>query len=427
MPTRSDHRATTLTEASHGRPPGYGRAVLSGGLAVGSVSGVRYAFGACIPAIASGLGVSLGAIAAAVTLHWVTFTVTAPVAWRVFARIGAPRMIVIGGVLAFVGMALSAVSPNATLVVLSFGVFVGLGTHGFGQMTAGAPFVGAPPEVRDRSLGQIASAAPVGTAIYPAIAALLVAAQGWRLTLAVIGVIVLALTLASGGLLRGTRPTPPAPTAISGSRTGTVWRSGTFLLLAAGFLITLATQTAVPFLMPIWALEIDVDAEHLATAFVILGVSGLLGRLLLTSATGWFPLRLWVTIPAAVLAVSGCLVAVLTKAAGGMYLAAALLGMSTPVFGALFAIAALACFPASLYPRVTGSILVPIGVGAGLAPLLMSAIIESQQATTLIWLGIAALIPVATGLFIAAEASSPERRTRAESPTAPLGLAPGDD
>jgi hypothetical protein len=103
---------------------------------------------------------------------------------------------------------------------------------------------------------------------------------------------------------------------------------------------------------------------------------------------------------------------VLSEGAPGMFLASALLGVSTPVFGALFTIAALACFPARLYARVTGSMLVPIGIGAGAAPLIMIAVIEGDGKTTGIWLGIAVAITVAAALFLVAEAGSPERRSR---------------
>ena len=146
----------------------------------------------------------------------------------------------------------------------------------------------------------------------------------------------------------------------------------TFIFLAAGFLVSLGTQIAVPLLIPIWAMQLRATPDQLATAFLVLGLSGLIGRLLLTSATGAFALRLWVTVPAAGLAIVGSIVAVFSHGVVGMYVASTLLGVSTPVFGALFTIAALACFPIDLYARVTGSTLVAIGIGAGVAPLLMS-------------------------------------------------------
>jgi fucose permease len=156
-------------------------------------------------------------------------------------------------------------------------------------------------------------------------------------------------------------------------------------------------------------------AEQLAVAFVVFGVSGLAGRLVLTSMTNMTRLRLWVTVPAAAFAVAGCGVAVFSAAVPGMYVATALLGISTPVFGALFTIAALACFPPSLYPRVTGSMLVPIGIGAALAPLLMSSVIDDDGSTTVIWIGIAVLIASASILFLVAEVGSPVHRARARA------------
>lgn len=393
----------------------YGAAVASGFMSVASVSGIRYSFGVLIPAIALDLGVSLAMITGAVTLHWVVFTVTAPIAWRLFARIGGRAMIIAGGAASCMGMVLCALIDTPWGVILSFGILVGVGTHGFGQMTAGAPLTGAPPETRDRSLGLIASGAPVGTAVYPAFAAVLAATIGWRLTAVVLGAAVLSLTLISSDLLK-CMPRPMLSDAVGpGSRTRTLWFNGTFLLLAAAFLITLGTQIAVPLLMPIWAIEMGMTAEQLAVAFVVFGVSGLAGRLALTSMTNMTRLRLWVTVPAAAFAVAGCGAAVLSAAVPGMYVATALLGISTPVFGALFTIAALACFPPSLYARVTGSMLVPIGIGAALAPLLMSLVIEGDGSTTLVWIGIAVLISAASILFLVAEVGSPVHRARARA------------
>ena len=393
----------------------YGAAVASGFMSVASVSGIRYSFGVLIPAIALDLGVSLAMITGAVTLHWVVFTVTAPLAWRLFARIGARAMIIAGGAASCMGMVLCALIDTPWGVILSFGILVGAGTHGFGQMTAGAPLTGAPAATRDRSLGVIASGAPVGTAVYPAFAAVLAASIGWRLTAVMLGTAVLALTLISSDLLKG-MPSLLLPDALSpGVRTRTLWFNGTFLLLAAAFLITLGTQIAVPLLMPVWAIEMGMTAEQLAVAFVVFGVSGLAGRLVLTSMTNMTRLRLWVTVPAAAFAVAGCGVAVFSAAVPGMYVATALLGISTPVFGALFTIAALACFPPSLYPRVTGSMLVPIGIGAALAPLLMSSVIDDDGSTTVIWIGIAVLIAAASILFLVAEVGSPVHRARARA------------
>jgi predicted MFS family arabinose efflux permease len=393
----------------------YAAAVASGFISVASVSGIRYSFGVLIPTIALDLGVSLAMITGAVTLHWMVFTVTAPLAWRLFARIGARAMIIAGGAASCMGMVLCSLIDTPWGVILSFGILVGTGTHGFGQMTAGAPLTGAPAATRDRSLGLIASGAPVGTAVYPAIAAIVAPTIGWRWTAVVLGAAVFSLTVVASGLLKGV-PSLKAPDGGSpGSRTSTLWFNGTFLLLSAAFLITLGTQIAVPLLMPVWALELGVTPGQLAVAFVLLGVSGLAGRLALTSMTNVTRLRLWVTVPAAVLAVAGCAVAVSSAGVPGMYVATAFLGISTPVFGALFTIAALACFPPVLYARVTGSMLVPIGIGAALAPLLMSAVIDDDGSTTVVWIGIAVLITVASTLFLVAEVGSPVHRARIQA------------
>ena len=135
-----------------------------------------------------------------------------------------------------------------------------------------------------------------------------------------------------------------------------------------------------------------------------------MGRLLLTSLRPAFSLQLWVAAPAALLGVAGCVIAVMADTPLGLFVALALLGLSTPVFGALFAIAAIACFPRGRYAQVLGSLLVPVGVGAALAPALPVVVVAHDLSFSLIWLVLGAMIAATAALLIAAEVTSHEVR-----------------
>src|SRR5688500_10395932 len=72
------------------------RAVVSGFITVAAVAGTRSSFAVVLPSLSQHLGVSIATIALAFTVRWVAFTAAAPVAWRVFVRLGSANMFRLG-------------------------------------------------------------------------------------------------------------------------------------------------------------------------------------------------------------------------------------------------------------------------------------------------------------------------------------------
>jgi hypothetical protein len=398
------------------------RAVVSGFVTVAAVAGVRSSFAVVLPHLGQRSGVSVASIALAFTVHWITFTVTAPLAWRAFVRLGSARMFRLGGALCGGGFALLATVGATWQAILWFGVVLGVGTHGIGQLASNHPvLVTSAADRRDRRFGVVACGSPVGIAVLPAVTALGTDWFGWEASTVATGLLVVAMSwLAALGVAPIVGARGALPTAVPKAHDPRLWAQPAFILLTGAFFLGLLVQTSVPFIVPLWGSRLDLSATELAAAFLIFGGSGLLGRLAMTSLRPAFSLRLWVAAPAAAFGIAGCLVATRADTLRGLFLAVALLGLSAPVFGALFAIAAVACFPSARYAQVLGSLLIPVGLGAALAPALPAVSINPGISLTPMWLALGAMTACTAALFILGEMVSPEGGARRRAAGAAL-------
>jgi predicted MFS family arabinose efflux permease len=390
------------------------RSTAAGVMALAAVSGVRFSYGVILPDLSAQMNATVLVLAMPFIVHWLVFTLTAPLAWRVFARYGTRFMFVVGGMLCGMGMAALPLASSPIEATLVYGVLVGLGAHGVGQMAANHPvMLVSPPPRRDRFFGLVACGAPVGTAVYPAISALITDATDWRVAALTVGGTVVATSLFAAWLIPSQYPRRglvPGVNSRPRARATAPWREASFLLLCAAFFISLLVQTAVPLLLPAWGAGLGFNAPQLATAFTIMGAAGLCGRFVMTGTGRAFGRQLWAVVPVGLLGVCGFVVAVFAPNEWWLYVAVLLLGFSTPVFGALFAIATLVCFPPDRYAQISGSLLMPVGIGAAVAGLLPGLAIDHAIPFAVIWLVLAGMLASGSILFLLAEGVSPVSR-----------------
>lgn len=416
MPRSTNRAGVTVGEV---------RAASAGVIALAAVSGVRFSYGVILPGLSAQLNSTALVLAMPFTVHWLVFTLSAPLAWRVFARYGTRFMFSAGGVLCGLGVAALPLVTSPIEATLTYGILVGLGTHGLGQMAANHPVLMISDQSRrDRLFGVVACGAPVGTAAYPAISALVTAAD-WRVAAVVVGATVLGTSLFAARLLPSRYPrrglVPGVHTATRPPATAP-WREASFLLLCAAFFTSLLVQTAVPILLPVWGAGQGFSAAQLAIAFTITGSAGLAGRFVTTGTGCVFGRQLWAVVPVGLLGVSGFVVAVFASNEWWLYIAVLLLGFSTPVFGALFAIATLACFPPERYAQISGALLVPVGIGAAISGLIPGLAVDHTVPFALIWLVLAGMLASGSVLFLVAERVSPVYRAQlAASTSSPEG------
>lgn len=385
-----------------------------------AVAGTRSSFAVVLPSVSQQVGASIATSALAFTVHWIVFTASAPLAWRVFVRIGSVRMFQIGGVLCGGGFALLATVDAPWQTVLWFGVVVGVGTHGIGQLASNhAVLVTSGAARRNQRFGIVASGSPIGTAFLPALAAIGTAWWGWRTATAVVGAVVVILTWVAAQVVGSLAVVADGRRHEATVRDSSLWIDTAFIFLAVAFFLGLLVQVSVPFIIPLWGAHIGLSAGQVAAGFLVFGVSGLVGRLVLTSLRSAFSLQLWVAAPAALLAAAGCVMAIGAHREPWFLAALALVGASTAVFGALFVIAAVACFPKERYAQVVGSLLFSVGVGAALAPALPVAFVARGLSFDLLWGVLAAMAAATAVLLVVAEVSS--HRTQSRRVSAPGG------
>ncbi|WAH97550.1 MFS transporter [Arthrobacter sp. MMS18-M83] len=409
MPRSTNRAVVTVGEV---------RAASAGVIALAAVSGVRFSYGVILPGLSAQLNSTVLVLAMPFTVHWLVFTLTAPLAWRVFALYGTRFMFIAGGVLCGLGMAALPLVASPIEATLTYGILVGLGTHGLGQMAANHPVLMISDQSRrDRLFGVVACGAPVGTAAYPAISALVTDATGWRVAAVVVGATVVGTSLFAARLLPSRYPrrglVPGVHTVTRARARATApWREASFLLLCAAFFTSLLVQTAVPVLLPVWGAGQGFSAAQLAIAFTIMGSAGLVGRFVMTGTGCVFGRQLWAVVPVGLLGVSGFVVAVFASNEWWLYIAVLLLGFSTPVFGALFAVATLACFPPERYAQISGALLVPVGIGAAISGLIPGLAVDHTVPFALIWLVLAGMLASGSVLFLVAERISPVYRAQ---------------
>lgn len=389
------------------------RTTTAGIVATATVAGVRYSYGVVLLGLSTHTGDPVGFLALGTALHWIVMSVSAPLAWRLYIRIGPRGMMLLGGTLCATAFAVLPTTTAGILCLIAYGVLSGLGSHGLGQLVANRPLVSSMPAGgrRDRLFGMIAAGAPVGTAVFPATAALAISAFGWAPGCICIAGTVLAASQTGAALTpRIARTQQSHIEKTPAERNPRLWRTLSFPLLATGFAVALFIQVSVPFVIPLWGVSGGYSAGDVAVAFVVLGCAGLVGRLVMTRRMVLWGLRLWIVLPASFVGSTGFVVAAVAPSGSTWFLpGVALMGFATPVIGALFAIASLACFPEEWFTRVAGTLLIPIGIASAGSAVIPGAIVDAGLPLSTTWLVFAGLSVVAAAALIGAELASPLR------------------
>jgi MFS family permease len=166
----------------------YGWFVVAGTFAVTFVGfGCAYTFSAFLPSLQHDFAASRGSVSLVFSLAGFLYFALGGVSGPLADRWGSRRLAVIGMLLTGLGFALASVARSLTEVYAAYGLGVGLGIG-----CSYVPVLGAVQQwfVRRRGLasGIAVSGIGVGTLVMPPVAALLIAAVGWRETYLVLGI-----------------------------------------------------------------------------------------------------------------------------------------------------------------------------------------------------------------------------------------------
>lgn len=252
--------------------------VASAFVAMFTVFGVAYSFGAFFQPMAREFGAGRSATSAVFSITAFAYFMLGLVSGRAADRWG-PRPVVAVGALAM-GAGLAATSRAGSLVAgyATYGAGVGIGVAcGYVPMVAAVG--GWFERRRGAALGVAVAGIGFGTLVVSPVAGALIRAHGWRTTYLVFGAASAALLLAaSAAAIR-----PPAPSETGRVRVGRWVRTGAFAsLYASGFLMALALF--VPFVfLPSFAEGRGVSKVAAAALVGLIGGSSTLGRMALGS------------------------------------------------------------------------------------------------------------------------------------------------
>lgn len=238
----------------------------------------------------------------AITVNLILFGLTAPFAAALMARFGLRRVTTAALVLIALGAAVSVFATAPWMLVLTWGVMVGLGTGSMALVFAATVAERWFVQRRGLVVGILSAGTATGQLIFLPIVAVLVAEQGWRqatllvaaAALAVVPLVLLFLRNTPTDL--GLRPygapddwTPPAPSRapVVAAALGTLARAArvrTFWALVAGFAICGATTNGLigTHFIP-GAQDVGMAETAAASLLAVIGIFDIAG----TIASGW--------------------------------------------------------------------------------------------------------------------------------------------
>jgi len=251
--------------------------VASAGIGVvgASFGMARYGYGLLLPDIRASYGVTSGALGLIAAGSYLAYLAASAAVGPLTARLGARRLVVLGGCCATSGMLLAGFS--ATPLVLALGVLVAGASSGlvFPPFSDAVEAIVVPAR-RPRTLAAISSGTGYGVAVAVPIA--LVAGTAWRSAWLAFAAVSLLVTLWAARVLprAGTRPTPHELPRISWS-----WlvcpRSGPLLVgaLLLGLSASVYWTFAVDYLVTEGSLPTSTSRLFLA----LVGLASVLGIL----------------------------------------------------------------------------------------------------------------------------------------------------
>lgn len=244
-----------------------------------TIIGLLFSYGLFLKPLEAEFGWSRTLLSAASSLAFFMMGTLAMIGGRLSDRFGPRRVLGVSGVLYGAGFALISQITAPWQLFAIFGTFlaVGLSTHDVVTLSTIARWF-------QRKRGIMSGVIKVGTATgqiaVPPIAALLIAAFGWRLALILIGVVAAILLLAAALLMRA----PPRPAAAQNrpeTSAGFAWarRSPVFWKMCAIQFLFFAALMTVPLHLAVHGMDLGMSQTKAATLLSVIGAASIAGRL----------------------------------------------------------------------------------------------------------------------------------------------------
>ena len=261
--------------------------IVAGALILSAALGVRQTFGLFVEDFSLGHGLPMAQVAFAIALHNLVWGIAQPFAGGMADRYGAAPVVLFGAVAFALGLALPALAPSGSMLVLGMGFLVGIGISctSFGVvMTA----VGraAPAERRSVAMGFAGAGGSLGQMLLVPLAQVTSHWMGTATALMVLAACILAV--APLGILldraegQAAPRQEPAAVSLQTALTQALQHNG-YCLLTLGF-FTCGFQLAfIATHLPAYLTLCNMPTGVSATALAVIGLFNMIG----SWACGW--------------------------------------------------------------------------------------------------------------------------------------------
>lgn len=277
----------------------YGWVIVGAGMVAGCVGmGAMMSLAVFLDPMAAAEGWSRTGISSAATLNFLCMAVGSFVWGAATDRFGARLVVLSGGTLLGAGLLAASQAANLTQFQLLFGIMVGFAVGGFY-----APMVSATmawfTQHRTLAVALVSAGMSFGSMTMAPLARWLISAHDWRTAMLIVGMVVMALLLPAGLLLRrppaaeadapdlGTAPRDAAPQARAVADDGPglsvmqALRTPQFIAIALTHFACCAAHSGPIFHMVSYALICGAAPMAATAVYSVAGLASLGGRVLL--------------------------------------------------------------------------------------------------------------------------------------------------
>ncbi|PAU56001.1 MFS transporter [Pseudomonas indica] len=257
--------------------------LLGGSLILALSLGIRHGFGLFLPPMSAEFGWGREVFAFAIALQNLVWGLTQPFTGALADRLGAMRVVVVGGVLYGLGLLLMGFADSPWSLSLSAGLLIGFGLSGTTfSIILGAVGRALPPEKRSMGMGIAAAAGSFGQFIMLPGTLGLIGWLGWSSALIALGLLV-ALIVPLAAMLRDR----PLPVQAHEQSLGEALREASshsgFWLLALGFFVCGFQVVFIGVHLPAYLVDRHLPAQVGTTVLALVGLFNIFG----TYIAGW--------------------------------------------------------------------------------------------------------------------------------------------
>jgi MFS family permease len=366
-----------------------------------------YAYGVFLPVMAEDLGWSRSVMSGGLTISLLVFGLASPLIGISITRYGPRRNIILGNLVASIGLFATSQCHEIWHLYLFFGVFVGLGTA-FGQYLACVSLINNWfSKKKGLAIGLLIACGGLAGLFFPPLASWLIEIVGWRVSWLIFGGISISMAVIVGGIIivrdkpaepviyhsvePGGKPSIEQITPETNDKTTVrfnireIITPPTFWFIMAIASVNLFAFGAINAHQVAYLTDIGFPAIIAAAMYSLISVMSALGRFGMGALTIRFNIKRLMII-GFLLQICSLIVLLSAKASGSIYVYAILFGISCGAIWVSIPMLVAECFGSARFAFVLSWIL-PISIAAeSLGPVVTGVIYDFTTEYTLAFL-----------------------------------------